>query len=177
MADDAFVDGDELVVAFETFPVALGDAPARLGVLLQRFEACFLFFFGKVQPEFDDECTFVGQHLLHALGALQALVEFSRLGVTHRAVQDRPCVPGAHEHADLALGGQGAPEAPHHGAFHLFVGWLAHAVGLDEARVHPLVEQVHRLAASRAVHAADEDDDGKFRFLRQIELRIQQCFT
>ena len=174
MADDAFVDGQEFVVTFVMFPVALGDAPAGLGIAFQQLEALFLHFLGQVQPEFDDERTLVGQHLLQALGAFQALVEFGEFGQTHHAIQDRPGVPGTEEHADLALGRERAPEAPHHRPLHFLVGGIAHAVGLDETRIHPFVEQVHGLPAPRPIDAAHQNDDREFGLFRQIELRVQQ---
>ena len=59
----------------------------------------------------------------------------------------------------------------------LFVGFFAHGVHLNVARVHPLVEQVHRLALARAIHPAHQNDDREFSLLRQIELCVQQRFA
>ncbi len=164
----------ELVVDLEARPVELGHTPARLGILLQRLQAFFLRVLGQVEPELEDQRAFVGEHLLEAVDLLDVLVERRRAGLLQHALHDGRGVPGTEEHADLALGRQRAPEAPHRGTLALLVRHFAHGVRLDVARIHPLVEQVHRLALARAIHAADQDDDREFAFLRQIELRVQQ---
>ena len=54
------------------------------------------------------------------------------------------------------------------------VGRDAEAAHLDEARVHPFVEQVDRLALARAFHARDQDEDGEALLLAQLALRLEQ---
>ena len=174
LADHLLVHLLELVVGLEPFPVAVGDPPAGERVLLQALEPLLLLFFGQVQPELDDQRALVDQHGLQLLGPIQALLQVGRLGDAAHPVEDRPGVPGAEEHADLALGRQGPPEAPHHRPVEFLVRGLAHAVALDVARVHPLVEQVDGGPAAGAVQAADEDDDLAPGRLRQFELRLEQ---
>ena len=164
----------ELVVDLETFPVQFGHAPARLGVLLQRLETFFLCFLGKVEPELDDQRPFVRQHLLETIDLLDALGEGGVTGAAHHALDDGGGVPGTEEDADGTLGRQGTPETPHGRARSFFVGHLAHRMHPDMTRVHPLVQQVDGLALAGAVHPSNQDDDRKFAFLCQIELRVEQ---
>jgi hypothetical protein len=42
------------------------------------------------------------------------------------------------------------------------------------ARIHPFVQQVHRLALARAVEAADEDQQREFGLFEQPVLRLQE---
>ena len=93
MADDAFVHGEKLVVKLVMFPIALGYTPAGLGIFFQQLEAGFLFFLGQVQPEFNNLCAFIGQHLFQTLCALQTLVEFGDLGYAMHPVEYGPRIP------------------------------------------------------------------------------------
>src|SRR3989338_4263424 len=174
VAHHAFAYDMKLVVHLVTFPVAFSDAPAGLRVFFKELEAFFLLLLGQVHPELEDQRAFIHQHRFEAFGALQALVEVGRLGAAGHPVEYRPGVPGAEKYANLAFGRQLAPEPPHHRAIQFLIRWLAHAVGLDKARIHPLVEQVDGFAPPRAIHTAHQNDDRKFRQLGQIQLRFQQ---
>jgi hypothetical protein len=50
----------------------------------------------------------------------------------------------------------------------------AECVGMDVARIHPLVEEVDRFPLSCAVHAADDDKYGKTLQLSQVVLCVEQ---
>jgi len=45
---------------------------------------------------------------------------------------------------------------------------------VDVAGVHPLVEQVDRLALAGAAHAGDENHHRKAALLGEVELRVQE---
>ena len=47
-------------------------------------------------------------------------------------------------------------------------------MGVDVARVHPLVEQVDRLALARTVDAADHDQNGEALQRSKLDLGLQQ---
>jgi len=81
-------------------------------------------------------------------------------------------------HADRALRRQRVPVAPGLGPLALVLRRLAEAARLHVARIHPLVEEVHRLAAARALHSGDQDQDreaavGEHARLRREELLAQ----
>ena len=59
-------------------------------------------------------------------------------------------------------------------ASQLLVGLHVEGADLDQARVHPFVEQLDRLALAGAFHAVDQDDHREAPLLLQLELRLQQ---
>ncbi|MNN31684.1 hypothetical protein D3C81_1453810 [compost metagenome] len=83
-------------------------------------------------------------------------------------------VPVAEEDADPSLGRQLAPEAPLGRTGKLLVAGLEEALHVDQPRVHPLVEQLDRLALAGALDAVEQHDQRKARLLAQLELRLEQ---
>src|SRR5213075_838623 len=69
---------------------------------------------------------------------------------------------------------QDLPEAPHLRTIALDVGESAEGVGADVARIHPLVEEVDRLALAGAVDAVHEDHHGKGAFVQQAILQVEE---
>ena len=164
----------EPVVQLVVLPVALGDAPARLRVLLQRLQALLLALFREMEPELEHQRALVGEHLLEAHVLFHRLVERGVAGLAVGARENRERIPRAEEDAGLSLGRQVAPEMPHRRMLALFLGRLAQRVGGDVARIHPLLQQVDGLALAGAVHAVDEDEQGEFGAVQQLVLRLKQ---
>jgi hypothetical protein len=100
--------------------------------------------------------------------------EIALLAHLEHAIDDGCGVPAAKEDADLALGRQRLPVAPHGRAGQFFGGGRVKGHGADVARVHPFIEQVHRLALARPAHAGDEDDHRKVAPLGKLHLRFEQ---
>ena len=42
-------------------------------------------------------------------------------------------------------------------------------------RIHPLIEQIHRLALAGAFDAGDQDQHGEATLLLEVKLRVKQC--
>ncbi|MNC41854.1 hypothetical protein D3C75_906410 [compost metagenome] len=83
-------------------------------------------------------------------------------------------VPVAEKHAGAPLGRQASPVAPERRTRQLLVGLLVEGLDLDQPRVHPLVEQLDRLALAGALDAVEQHDQRKARLLAQLELRLEQ---
>jgi hypothetical protein len=172
-AQHALAKAHEAVVGFRLLPVQRADAPAVQRVVLQRLEPRLHLLLGQVEPELDDQRAFVAQHLLQALGAGDGLVE--------HGVLERPCTrPAAsgctscRRTRPSALWRQGPPVAPGRWARQLFVGLLVEGAHLDQARVHPLVEQLDRLALAGAFDAVDQHDHRETRLLLEFVLGFEQ---
>ena len=155
-------------------PITFGHAPAGVGILFQRLQAAFLEGFGQVEPELEDQGAFVGEHLLEAHIAFHGFFQIDIAALAIDPVEDGQAVPGTLEDADLAARWQDAPESPHGRAVVLLVRGFAHAVGLDVARIQPFIEQVHRLATTAAIDAADDDDHLETALSHQFVLGVEQ---
>ena len=127
-----------------------------------------------MEPELEEHRAFGDQHALEAADAAQALLEARALVAAHDAAQDRIGVPRAEDDADLSLRRHRLPETPHLGAVALDVAQRAEGVGVDVARVHPFVEEVHGLALAGAVDAVHEHDDGERLVRKELVLRLEQ---
>ena len=165
------------VVVLARMPVLLGDAPARARILLQRLEALALPVLREVEPQLDQQHPFAHQHRLETVDLVQALIEVGLLRHLVYALAHRVGVPVAEQDADAPARRQRAPEAPHEGTLGLLGGGRVEGQRLDVARVHPLVQEIDRLALAGPVDAVDQHHHGKgFRF-EQIELRVEQLRT
>ncbi|MNN20773.1 hypothetical protein D3C81_1340680 [compost metagenome] len=102
----------ETVVGLRLLPVQRADAPAVQGVVLERFEPRFHLFLGQVEPELDDQRTFVAKHLLQALGAGDCLVEHRILELPMHPALQHLAVPVAEKNAHAPLGREHSPVAP-----------------------------------------------------------------
>src|SRR5690349_21264200 len=83
-------------------------------------------------------------------------------------------MPGAEKDADLSFRWQRAPETPHARALALLIGGLGKSLGMNMAWVHPLVEQIDRLAFARTVYAANDYDNKKASSCEEIILCVEQ---
>jgi len=59
----------------------------------------------------------------------------------------------------------------------LFVGLLVEGEHVDHARVHPLVEQLDRLALAGTFDAIDQHDHREARLLLEFVLGFEQCLA
>ena len=164
----------ERVVELEALPIRVVHPPAGSRVLLECLQPPALLPLGEMQPVLENERAFRGEHRLEPQDLVDARFQVGIVGPAVDPVDDGRRVPGADEDSDLALGRQGAPETPHPGTLPLLRRRRAHGVGLDLPRVHPEVEGVDDLSLAGAVHAVDQDDDGKVPALGQLELRLEQ---
>ena len=150
----------------------------RLELLVRFLQALLLLGLRDVEPVLEQQHAFVGEHLLEARHLRDLVRELVVAGLAAHAAHDRLGVPGAEEHPDLALRRQRVPVAPGLGPLALVLRRLAEAARLHVARIHPLVEEIHRLAAARALHPGDQDQDseaavGEHARLRREELLAQ----
>ena len=146
----------------------------HLGFLVRLGEVSLLVLSRDVQPIFEKQHVLIGEHLLEARDLVDLVREGIVAGHALHAAQDRAGMPGAEEDGDRSARRQHAPVAPLFGSLALLLRRLAERVGGDEARVEPLVEQVHRFAAAGALHAGDQHDDREAAFLPQRVLRIEE---
>ena len=130
-----------------------------------------------MEPELEDQRAFVAQHLFQALGGVDALIEPRILEHAMDPVLQHLAVPVAEENPHAALGREHPPITPGRWPRQLFVGLLIEGADLDQARVHPFVEQLDRLALARAFDAVDQDDHREALLLLQFELRLEQRLT
>ena len=167
----------ELVVHLVVLPIGRGNTPAGFGILFQLFQTFFLPVPGEVQPEFQDQGSFVAEHLFKADNPLQLLIKFGILDLPIHVIDQRAGIPCTDEDADCALGRQNPPVSVHTWAFKLLIGQIPQGVGLYVARIHPLVEDVDGLTFAGTVHPGHQNNYRELLCLQQIELSIQQRFT
>ena len=161
-------------ILFVVAPVGISDAPAGKRIGGQFLESCLLARAREVEPELDQQHAFVGQHGFESIDLVEALVEPAWFDAFFDSSFDQPFVPVAKKNADTPLGRQHAPEAPHSRTLARFIARRIDRPCDDMARIHPLVEQIHRLALAGCIDAIDENDDGKISRLAQIELCVEQ---
>ena len=164
----------QLVVGLQPVVTFLGHPPGRARVLFQRLQALLLGVLGQVEPELEYQRAFVDQHRLETVDVVKALIEFSLTHVAGDTVGNRLRVPGTGKDADLALGRQGAPVAPHDRAGGFLVARLGKGQRRDVSRVHPRIQEVDRFPLAAAVDPGNQDDDRKLLFLQDIVLNVEQ---
>ncbi|MPM89827.1 hypothetical protein SDC9_136942 [bioreactor metagenome] len=158
-------------------PVTLGHPPTGLGVFLQILEALLLPGTRQVKPELHHQHPLAHQHFFETQDLGQMLIKLAPFAAALDTLANRLGVPIVEHHANLALGWQGPPVAPHERPCGLFFGRHIERPGLDMTRIHPFVEQVDRLTLARAINAIDEHHDRKTAQIKQFELCIQQGGT
>ena len=176
-AQGVLADAVKALEVLEKIPVALGDAPAGLRILLQRAQTLLLLLFGKVEPELEDQRAFVGEHALKVLDFLDRARQLVGARTLEHPIDDRCGVPRAEQHPDAPLGRQGAPVSPHRGTLALLVRRIVEGERMDVSRIHPRVEQVHGFALAGPAYTGDQNDYGEGPVLRQLELGGEQVGT
>ncbi len=167
----------EGVVEAEVLPVELRDPPPRLLLLGESLEALLLLLLRQVEPELEDERPLGGEHALEADDLVAGVVELGVVRLSVGPPDDRLRVPRAEEDPHLPLGRELPPEAPHVRALELLARRLPERPRLDVPGVHPLVEEVDRLALAGAVHATDDDDDRELLRRRHVELSGEESLA
>ncbi len=176
-AQDPFAEAHELVVSLGLLPVQRADAPAVQRIVLEGLEAQLHLFFGQVKPEFEDQRAFIAKHLFQTFGAADGLIKHGVLEAPVNPVLEHLAVPVAEENTHAALGRQLPPVTPYGRVSEFFVGLLIEGTHLDQARVHPLAEQLDGLALACAFYAVDQHDDLATGLLMKVYLRFQQRFA
>jgi hypothetical protein len=166
-----------IVIALELFPILLVHPVARLLVRPELLEPALLGLLGEVKPEFDNARPFVREHLFKAPTLGERRHEFSLPAFSERASLDRVRIPGAREDPDLSSRRQAPPEAPHGRAFPFLVARRTDSVHLDEARIHPLRQDLDRFTLAGARNATEHDDDGESGEAQDLHLCVQQLFA
>jgi hypothetical protein len=131
-----------------------------------------------VEPQLDEHHAFRCQHAFECADVFQASFEpaffVHPVGMLHDGVG----VPVAKHDANVPLGRQHLPKAPHFrvAVHRLVLGRCERRkrFGADVAWVHPLVEQVDGFTFACAVHAVDQHHHRMVFFLQQRKLRFQQ---
>ncbi len=167
----------EAVVDLALLPVQRTELPAVLRILLQRLETLLQLFLGEMEPELEEQRAFVAEHALEAFGGIDGLVQLGLLDMPLDPRVEHLAVPVAEEDTGPPLGRQAPPEAPLRRPLQFLVGGTEEALHLDQARVHPLVEELDRLALAGALDAVDQDDHREARLLLELELRLEQRFA
>ncbi len=173
--DDLLGGVDEVVVVFVVAPVLVLDLVAQHRVGRQRLEAFLLRVPAQVHPEFQDQRAVVGQRVLEADDLREPVVELRIVDFAVNALQQRRRVAPAQVHAHAAFRRNVAPVAPESRPRFLLVGRRLVADGPYPARIHPLVEHVHRGALARSVDAGEVDDDGEPRHLERLVLELEEA--
>ncbi len=127
----------------------------------------------QMQPDLEHQRPVFDQHLLQAARVLQApgrLFDVALAGELVRQ-QAQPIAPGVD--ADLAARRQHLPVAPEARVVALQVLAPAEEVGLQVARVHPVVQEVQHLAHALVVVAGEHDHHGDVT-PAHLELGVQQ---
>ncbi len=130
-----------------------------------------------MEPELENQRAFIGEHALEVHGFLERELEPVLGDPPGDAIDDEIGVPGTEQDADLSPGRQRAPISPHPRALALFIGGRAERMRQYVARIHPCVQNVDRLAFARAIHAADNDNDGERLVRQQLVLDLEQRFA
>ncbi|MDT4827471.1 hypothetical protein FQZ97_608190 [compost metagenome] len=167
----------EVVVDLALLPVQRVELPAAPRVLLQALEAFLELLLGEVEPEFEEQGALLAKHPLEALHRGYRLLQLGVLDITLDPGVEHLAVPVAEEDADLSLRRQPAPETPLRRPRQLLVRGAQEAFDIDQPRVHPLVEQLDRLALAGTLDAVDQDEHREARLLLQFELRLQQVLA
>ena len=158
----------------QCFHCVLRDPPPLQRVLLERLQPLLLRLLAQVHPELHDDRAVVGQRPLEGGNLVEQRVELRRASCAGHAVENRRGIPGAQEHREAAARGQVAPVAPQPRPLALLTRRVGVAACDDPARVHPLVEQVGRLALARRIDAGEQDDDRERRGLAELLLHGEQ---
>ncbi|MNV56498.1 hypothetical protein D3C71_1487870 [compost metagenome] len=146
-------------------------------VVLQGFEARLHLFLGQVKPEFDDQRAFVAEHFFQAFGAMDPLIQHRILEQAVDPALQHLAVPVTEKHPHPAFGREHPPIAPGGRSGQFFVGLLIEGTHFDQPGVHPLVEQLDRLALAGTFDAVDQYDHRKPALLPELVLGFEQGFA
>ncbi len=129
----------------------------------------------EVHPELEDQGAVVGQRVLEADDLREPVVEFRIVDFAVDALQQRCGVTPAQVDAHAAFRRDVPPVAPEARPRLFLVRWRLVADGPYPARVHPLVQHVHRGALAGAIDAGEVDDDREARHFERLVLQFQEA--
>ena len=164
----------QLAVGFQAIVAFLGHPPGGMRIFLQRFQPLLLTILGKMEPEFEDQRTFIDQHGLETIDVIQALVHFGAAHISGNPVGNRLRIPGSGKNSDLPLRRQGAPISPHIRTRTLLITGRRKSQRRNMPRIHPGVKQIDRFALAATVDPTNQDNDRELLFLQHLVLRIKQ---
>ena len=143
----------------------------------QGLEAPLHLFFGKVEPELEDQRAFVAQHFFKTLGLVDRLIHHGVFEQAMNPALQHLAVPVTEENPHATRGRQHPPITPGRWSCQFLIRLLVEGTDLDQTRVHPFVEQLDRLALAGAFDAIDQDDHRETFLLLKFELRFKQGFA
>ena len=130
-----------------------------------------------MKPELEDHRAFIAEHFFQALRTGDCLVQDGILEQAVNPALEHLAVPVAKKHAHAALGRQLTPVAPGRRVGQFLIGLAVKSAYLDQPRVHPLTEQLDRLALAGTLYAIDQHNDRRALLLLQFVLGFKQGFT
>ena len=113
LAQERLADRDEAVVELEVLPVGSVTRQRVFGSFSSAFRRFFCWSFERWNQNLSSSAPSSHEHLLEPRISSDLCVELGLVDLADDALDDRHGVPGAEEDADLSLGRQRAPEAPH----------------------------------------------------------------
>ena len=152
--------GDRTPMAADVAPF-LEHVAAAAGKRLDLLQAAPLLLAREMEPEFQDQRALVGQHQLEPVDGLQLALEGVVVDHLEHPILERLVVPGAEHDAELALGREVAPVAPHARPGPLHLVGLAIGMGAQMMWIEPLVEPLDRAPLAGAIDPATSMITGK----------------
>ena len=172
-SNDAFTEADKPVIGFRLLPVERTDTPAVQRVILKGFQAGFHLFFGQVKPKFENHCAFVAQHLFQSLCAIYCLIQNRILENTVDTPLQHLAVPVAKKCPHTPFGRQLSPITPGRRVRQFLVSLRIKRAHFDQARVHPLTQQLYSFAFTRAFNAVNQHNDRRTLLLMKLILSLK----
>ena len=114
------------------------------------------------------------RRLLERGHAIELFVELRGLDTPMNPIQKRRRIPRAQKQSHPAAWWKGLPIAPVFGPLPLLVGGIAKRARHEPAGVHPLAQEVDRLALPGAVDAGEHDNDRTPSLRAQVALHLEQ---
>ena len=173
--NDLFGGVDELVVVFVIAPVVVLDLITQHRICRERLEPLFLRIPAKVHPELQDQRAVVGQRVLEANDLRKPVVELRIVDFAINALQQRAGITTAQVHAHAALGRNVTPVTPESRSRLFLLRWRLITDSANPARIHPLIQHVHRGALASTIDAGKVDDDREARHFERLVLEFQQA--
>ena len=171
---DQFAVAHEPVIGFGLLPIQRADTPTVQRIVLERSQTLKHALLGQVEPELEDQHAFIAEHALQTLRTADGQLQIDLADAAVNTVFQHLAVPVAEEDAGLPLGRHPSPVTPCRRMRKLLVAGYIEAVDANQARIHPFVEQLDRLALARPFDPVDQDQHRKTRLLTEPVLRVQQ---
>ena len=168
--NDLFGGIDERVVVFVIAPVLVFDLVTEHRVGRQRLEPLFLRVPAEVHPEFEYQGAIVRQRVLETDDLREPVVKLRIVDFAVDALQQWGGITPAQVDTHTAFRRNVTPVAPESRPRLFFYRRRLIADGTNPARIHPLVQHVHRRAFAGTVDAGEVDDDREARHFQRLVL-------